>query len=81
MASLQIRKLPEDVYKALAFRAKLENRSLAQQAVADLRQVSGLEGRDRRRRVLEQIARELEESGPRELPFLPEDAIREDRER
>ena len=81
MPSLQIRNLPPDVYEALAFRAKLENRSLAQQAIADLRKMSGEERRERRRMVLEKIALELKEHGPRKLPFSPEEAIREDRSR
>jgi plasmid stability protein len=37
MPSLQIRDLPDDVYQAFAFHAQQEHRSLAQQAVAELR--------------------------------------------
>lgn len=81
MASLQIRKLPQDVYESLAFRARLESRSLAQQAIADLKQLSEAELRDRRHRVIEQLREKLARPNPRSLPFSPEEAIRKDRSR
>ena len=43
MPSLQIRDLPEDVYRALAERAEREGRSLAQQALHELRKMPELE--------------------------------------
>ena len=52
MPSLQIRDLPEDVYRALATRAEREGRSLAQQALHELRRMPELEARDRRRGLI-----------------------------
>lgn len=43
MPSLQIRNLPGDVYEALRLRAAREHRSLAQQAIVELRKVSEVE--------------------------------------
>ena len=42
MPSLQIRDLPDDVYQALALRAEREHRSLAQQAIVELRRIPEL---------------------------------------
>jgi plasmid stability protein len=39
MPSLQIRDLPDDLYQALSFRARQQHRSLAQQAVVELRRI------------------------------------------
>jgi antitoxin FitA len=55
MASLQIRDMPEDVYDALAERARRERRSLAQQAVADLARLEELEARTRRELTVEHL--------------------------
>jgi plasmid stability protein len=80
MPSLQIRDLPDDVYQALAFRARQEHRSLAQQAVAELRRIPALTVGERRRAV---IARSRATLHKPEIPLSPspEDLIREDRER
>jgi plasmid stability protein len=51
----QIRDLPDDVYQALAFRAQQEHRSLAQQAVAELRRIPTLTAGKRRRLVIARI--------------------------
>lgn len=48
MSTLQIRHLPEDVFQALAFRADKEHRSLAQQAIVELRKLPEVEARGRR---------------------------------
>ena len=80
MPSLQIRELPDDLYQALAFRAEQEHRSLAQQAVAELRRIPELTGAERRRRVLEHINSTLDDSGGPLVP-APEALVREDRER
>jgi plasmid stability protein len=80
MPSLQIRDLPDDVYQALAFRAEREHRSLAQQAVVELRRIPELIARERRRQVVEAIRRDLSEPRPALTP-PPEDLVREDRER
>jgi len=52
MPSLQIRDLPEDVYEALSFRAESEHRSLAQQAIVELRRIPELTARERRLEIL-----------------------------
>ena len=78
MPSLQIRELPEDVYAALTERARREGRSLAQQALHELRRLPELERAERRRRVLDAIERrdpDLEEETPDSV-----DLVREDRD-
>ncbi|GAB6041038.1 FitA-like ribbon-helix-helix domain-containing protein [Endothiovibrio diazotrophicus] len=81
MSTLQIRNLPEDVYQALSLRAEREHRSLAQQAIVELRKIPELESRARRLRTLEKIRGEIEEVGARGPSRSPEELIREDRER
>ncbi|HYH46703.1 MAG TPA: hypothetical protein VEG34_13540 [Thermoanaerobaculia bacterium] len=81
MASLQIRDLPPDIYEALAVRAEAEHRSLAQQAIVELRRIPELLARERRRQVLAEISEELEREGTRPLPADPAVLVREDRER
>jgi len=80
MPSLQIRELPDDLYQALAFRAEQEHRSLAQQAVAELRRIPELTGAERRKRVIAHIRATLKAP---EVPVTPspEALVREDRER
>lgn len=81
MRSLQIRDVPEDVYEALAFRARLAHRSLAQQAIIELRRIPELTSRERREKVLEKVIERIASEPPRRLPISPEELIREDRER
>lgn len=80
MPSLQIRDLPDDLYQALAFRARQEHRSLAQQAVVELRRIPALTAGERRRAVIAHIRASLQQ---REAPLKPspEELLREDRER
>ena len=78
MSTLQIRDLPADIREALAFRAKRDHRSLAQQAIVELRQMPEIRAANERLDVLAAIKQEL--SG-NELPLAPEVLIREDRER
>ena len=78
MPSLQIRELPEDVYEALAERARREGRSLAQQAVAELRRMAELAAADRRRQTLETLDQSDDEPR-RKLPD-PVTLVREDRD-
>ena len=80
MPSLQIRDLPEDIYKALSFRAAIEHRSLTQQALADLTQVVKSKQADARKQLLASIRQELSNKAPAEK-LLPEILIREDRSR
>ena len=57
MPSLQIRDLPEPLHRLLQHRAQAHKRSLSQQALADLEAVTGVDRRERRREVLDRIAR------------------------
>jgi len=81
MPSLQIRDLPEDVYEALAFRAEAEHRSLAQQAIVELRRIPELTARERRLELLKELKKEIAAEPPLRLFPAAEDLIREDRER
>lgn len=79
MPSLQIRELPDDVYAALAERARREGRSLAQQAIAELRRLPELEAANRRRAVLASIRSRSPEPSTSESPD-PVELVREDRD-
>lgn len=81
MPSLQIRNLPDDLYQTLSFRAEQAHRSLAQQALIELRKASGSENAGERARILDAISQEIANLGTRTLRTPPEKLIREDRER
>lgn len=81
MPSLQIRDLPDDVYEALALRARCDNRSLAQQTIAELRRIPEIEAGERRRKILKEVRRRLAAGEGHRLSAPPEDLVREDRER
>jgi plasmid stability protein len=81
MPSLQIRDLPAEVYEALAFRAKAEHRSLAQQAIVELRRIPELTARERRLEILRDLKKKIATEPPRRLSPTPEEMIHEDRER
>jgi len=82
MPSLQIRDLPRDVYEALAYRAERERRSLAQQAIVELRRLPQLVAADRRREAAAAIRARLSNRQRRPRARLaPEALVREDRER
>lgn len=82
MPSLQVRDLPDHIYRKLVDEAEREHRSLAQQAVAVLARGLGVHEnpRERRRRLLQEL-----KDNP--IPWLrpdapdPVDLIREDRDR
>jgi plasmid stability protein len=82
MPSLQVRELPDPIYRKLAAEAEKEHRSLAQQAVAVLARGLGAadDARERRRRVLDQIQKAPIKTAGKKLP-KPADLIREDRNR
>lgn len=81
MPSLQIRELPPEIYETLAHRAEREGRSLAQQAIVELRKVAELESRERRMETIEELRNRFESgTDSRDLP-PPETLIREDRDR
>ncbi len=78
MPILQIRDLPDDVYQGIAAAARAEHRSLAQQAVAELRRALGLGDSERVARMVEPL-----QSSGRRLPAQaphPEALLREDRD-
>lgn len=80
MPSLQIRDLPEDIYRAVADAARAERRSLSQQAIVELRRALGLTVAAQRSA---QALTALRNSG-RRLPDhaqTPEALLREDRDR
>lgn len=81
MPSLQIRNLPDDLYQALLFRAGQAHRSLAQQALAELREATGSVAHSERQRVLASIKRELPGRFIRKLKVGPESLLRADRSR
>jgi antitoxin FitA len=80
MRSLQIRDLPEDVYEALSFRAKRNRRSLAQQAIVELWNVTELRRAEDRKEIVRLLWRKVEE-GTRRVEPAPEELLREDRDR
>ena len=81
MPLIQLRDVPDHIYRRLSEQAKSERRSLSQQTIAVL--ARGLEvevdPRERRRRVLDEI-RKLSGGPRRNLPDFAT-LIREDRER
>jgi len=81
MATLQVRDVPEHIYRQLAELAEKERRSLAQQAVAVLAKGLDVEvdPKARRRKVLEE-AKRLDLGRGKSLPDFVK-LIREDRER
>jgi antitoxin FitA len=79
MPSLQIRNVPDDVYQGLALRAERAQRSLAQQALVELRGAAG-QLQSRRRSILEAIKRSLP-SESSAITLRPDELIRDDRER
>jgi plasmid stability protein len=82
MPSLQVRELPEHIYRKLVAEAEKEHRSLAQQAVAVLARGLGVEldPRERRRRLLDEL-RENPIKIPKGKRLDTVAMIREDRER
>jgi plasmid stability protein len=81
MPSLQIRNLPDDLYQAIAFRAERAHRSLAQQAVIELRAVLGTRGHFQREQILSRIRQSIAEEGVASALPAPDELIRDDRER
>lgn len=77
MPSLYIPDLPPDLHATLALRARLEHRSLAQQAVTELRKT--LSDGSKRKLVLEDVRRRLREEEPRPPRVSLEKIVREDR--
>ncbi len=82
MPSLQVRELPEPIYRKLLHAAEREHRSLAQQAVATLARGLGMveDPKSRRREVLERIHRRPVKKPKFKVPD-PVKLVREDRNR
>ena len=81
MPSLQIRDMPPDLYEALAARAKAENRSMAQQAIVELRRLPELMAQETRQQVLARIHKRRLETGERKLSIPAAVLVREERDR
>jgi len=81
MPSLLIRDVPSDVHEALAARAKAENRSMAEQAIVDLRRLPELVARETRKQVLARLRERRQATRGRELSIPVATLIREDRDR
>ena len=83
MASLHIRKLPENIYSLLKRRAEAEHRSIAQEAIVLL--AKGLDTsiapKERRTRLLQKIEEEAELNSETLAKLDPVELIREDRRR
>ncbi len=81
MPSLQIRDLPEHLYKILAEKARRNRRSLAQQATVELERMAEAEARSRRLEAVDNLRNAVQADGVRETNLDPVEAIREDRGR
>lgn len=81
MPSLQIRDLPEEIHQALAARAEAEHRSLAQQAIVELRRIPELVARESRLAVLREVRRRIATEPMQRFSRSPDVLIREDRDR
>ena len=83
MASLQIRKLPENIYFLLKQRAEAEHRSIAQEAIILL--AKGLDTsiapKESQTSLLKKIEEETELKSGTAAKFNPVELIREDRKR
>lgn len=81
MPLLQVRECPEDLYRKITVRARLENRTIAQQVVVLLEKSLGQErsNRERRRAVLDRIETREAPAGADAIDDVA--LIREGRER
>lgn len=80
MATLQVRDLPEDIYRKLTIIAEQENRSITQQTIVLLQNALGLKesNKERRKALLQKIT----ETNFSNKQFAdPVTLIREDRDR
>ncbi len=81
MPTLQVRDLPEPVYRILRERARQERRSLARQAIVELERLIGIQGSTRRLQAIARIRERLAEGRETAVSQPPERVVREDRER
>jgi antitoxin FitA len=81
MATLQIRDLPDDLYAELRRTAERSHRSIAQQAIVELRKAQGLDARIRHD-AIERLRKSAPSLSLRDANVpSPEHLIREDRDR
>ena len=81
MPSLQIRDLPDAIYRVLSLKARRERRSLARQAVIELERMSDIEVRNRRLEALSDLRERIRREGETQVSRSPAEIVREDRER
>jgi len=81
MPSLQIRDLPDAIYRVLSLKARRERRSLARQAVIELERMSDIEIQDRRLQALSDLRERIQRQGETQVSISPAEIVREDRER
>ena len=83
MASLQIRKLPENIYSLLKRRAEAKHRSIAQEAIVLLAKglYSSTSPKERRTRLLQKIEEEAQLNSGTAAKLDLVELIREDRRR
>ena len=83
MPSLQVRELPENIYRLLQEKAAVEHRSLAQEAIVTL--AKGLEtnasNKDRRSKILAAVMDQPCNPGQQLTDLDPVSLLREDRDR
>ena len=82
MPSIQVRDLPEQIYRKLQINAKKDHRSLSQQAIVTLKKGLGVDtnSKEHRRVLVDQILSRRISFGNAQLED-PVKLIREDRER
>ena len=82
MPSLQVRDVPQEIYRRLQEMARKEHRSLSQQAIVALEKALGMEEdpKSRRRKLVYQIQMSRLNFPVKDLKD-PVDLIREDRDR
>jgi plasmid stability protein len=82
LPSLQVRDLPEHLYRKLVERAASERRSIAQQTVVLLEKALNMETKRKiaRKQLIERILRNPPPADPQQIPN-PVDLLREDRGR
>jgi hypothetical protein len=81
MPSLQIRDLPDAIYRALSLKALRERRSLAQQAVIELERLAEVASKNRRLDALRDLREAIQSEGERKVSRVPAAVVREDRDR
>ena len=81
MPSLQIRDLPDAIYRVLSLKARRERRSLARQAVIELERMADIEVRNRRLEALSDLRERIQREGETHVSRSPAEIVREDRER